>query len=200
MRTPRTILCAFNLSQHPVATTLRVPQFAGRGLRDVFGGQAFPGIGDDGTLTLTLGSHDFFWLRIRSAASNPASPVHPGDARSCPSKAEMTQPTLHPALSGLLGDWLPRQRWFPVKTAEFTLSNRSAALQPGRPAAARPGLRCSCSAVTYPTADGGSRTDVVQVPLSFRQRAPAGRRRRALVGEGRGDSDAGPPLDLRRRP
>ncbi|KUM36877.1 maltose alpha-D-glucosyltransferase [Arthrobacter sp. EPSL27] len=69
-----TILCAFNLSQHPVATTLRVPRFAGRGLRDVFGGQAFPAISDDGTLTLTLGSHDFFWLRIRSAGSNPASP------------------------------------------------------------------------------------------------------------------------------
>ena len=57
-----------------LATTLRVPRFAGRGLRDVFGGQAFPGISDDGTLTLTLGSHDFFWLRIRSAASNPTSP------------------------------------------------------------------------------------------------------------------------------
>ena len=69
-----TVLCAFNLSQHPVATTLRVPRFAGRGLRDVFGGQAFPAISDDGTLTLTLGSHDFFWLRIRSASSNPASP------------------------------------------------------------------------------------------------------------------------------
>jgi maltose alpha-D-glucosyltransferase/alpha-amylase len=69
-----TILCAFNLSQHPVATTLRVPKYSGRGLRDVFGGQAFPAIAEDGTLTLTLGSHDFFWLRIRSAASNPASP------------------------------------------------------------------------------------------------------------------------------
>ena len=32
----------------------------------------------------------------------------------------MTRPTLAPALSGLLGAWLPRQRWFPVKTAEFT--------------------------------------------------------------------------------
>ncbi|GAP55395.1 trehalose synthase/amylase TreS [Arthrobacter sp. Hiyo6] len=69
-----TILCAFNLSQHPVAATLRLPQYAGRGLRDVFGGQPFPPVGDDGRLTLTLGSHDFFWLRIRSAASNPASP------------------------------------------------------------------------------------------------------------------------------
>ncbi|GAB5078737.1 maltose alpha-D-glucosyltransferase [Arthrobacter sp. AD-310] len=69
-----TILCAFNLSQHPVAARLRVPEYAGRGLRDVFGGQVFPEINDDGTLTLTLGSHDFFWLRVRSAASNPSSP------------------------------------------------------------------------------------------------------------------------------
>jgi maltose alpha-D-glucosyltransferase/alpha-amylase len=68
------ILCVFNLSQHPVATTLQVPNYAGRGLRDVFGGQAFPAVRDDGTLTLTLGSHDFFWLRIRAAGSNPASP------------------------------------------------------------------------------------------------------------------------------
>ena len=69
-----TILCAFNLSQHPVAAKLRIPQYAGRGLLDVFGGQPFPGINDDGTLTLTLGSHDFFWLRVRSASSNPSSP------------------------------------------------------------------------------------------------------------------------------
>ena len=32
----------------------------------MFGGQAFPAIGEDGRLTLTLGSHDFFWLRLRS--------------------------------------------------------------------------------------------------------------------------------------
>ncbi|MDQ1053035.1 hypothetical protein QE394_000963 [Arthrobacter sp. SORGH_AS 212] len=57
-----------------MAATLRVPEYAGRGLRDVFGGQVFPGINDDETLTLTLGSHDFFWLRLRSATSNPSSP------------------------------------------------------------------------------------------------------------------------------
>ncbi|WP_314194848.1 maltose alpha-D-glucosyltransferase [uncultured Arthrobacter sp.] len=68
------ILCVFNLSQHPVSSTLRLPDFSGRGLRDVFGGQPFPGISDDGHLTLTLGSHDFFWLRMRSTTSNPASP------------------------------------------------------------------------------------------------------------------------------
>jgi maltose alpha-D-glucosyltransferase / alpha-amylase len=68
------ILCVFNLSQHPVSSTLRLPDFSGRGLRDVFGGQPFPGISGDGQLTLTLGSHDFFWLRVRATASNPASP------------------------------------------------------------------------------------------------------------------------------
>ncbi|MCZ2404145.1 maltose alpha-D-glucosyltransferase [Paenarthrobacter sp. Z7-10] len=69
------VLCVFNLSQHPTATQLRLPSLAGRGLRDVFGGTAFPAVQDDGTLTLTLGSYDFFWLRIRSSASNPSSPL-----------------------------------------------------------------------------------------------------------------------------
>ncbi|WP_285725426.1 maltose alpha-D-glucosyltransferase [Psychromicrobium xiongbiense] len=69
------MLCVYNLSQHPVATQLRLPQFAGRGLRDVFGGTLFPAVADDGLLTLTLGSHDFFWLRLRSAGSSAASPI-----------------------------------------------------------------------------------------------------------------------------
>ena len=54
---------------------LRMPEFAGRGLRDLFGGLPFPALDDAGQLTLTLGSHDFFWLRVRSARSNPASPL-----------------------------------------------------------------------------------------------------------------------------
>ncbi len=67
---PETILCIFNLSQHPSAATVTVPTLARRGLRDIFGGDPFPGIDDDGQLTLTLGSYDFFWLRVRSQASN----------------------------------------------------------------------------------------------------------------------------------
>jgi maltose alpha-D-glucosyltransferase/alpha-amylase len=69
------VLAFFNLSQHPVAAPLRMPEFAGRGLRDLFGGLPFPALDDAGQLTLTLGSHDFFWLRVRSARSNPASPL-----------------------------------------------------------------------------------------------------------------------------
>jgi len=69
-----TMFCIFNLSQHPVAATVNLPEFAERGLRDAFGGTPFPTFGQDGSLTLTLGSHDFYWLRLRSAKSNTSSP------------------------------------------------------------------------------------------------------------------------------
>ncbi|KAD3456150.1 maltose alpha-D-glucosyltransferase [Arthrobacter yangruifuii] len=69
-----TMLCIFNLSQHPVSASMKLPEFANRGLRDAFGGTLFPTIGEDGSLTLTLGSHDFYWLRLRSAKSDTASP------------------------------------------------------------------------------------------------------------------------------
>jgi maltose alpha-D-glucosyltransferase/alpha-amylase len=71
---PEVILCVFNLSQHPVAARLHLPEYSGRGLRDLFGGTPFPAFAEDGNLTLTLGSHDFYWLRLRSASSNVASP------------------------------------------------------------------------------------------------------------------------------
>ena len=70
---PESILCVFNLSQHPAAVTLDLPTLAGRGLRDIFGRGIFPGIDDEGQVTLTLGSYDFYWLRVRSQASNVLS-------------------------------------------------------------------------------------------------------------------------------
>ena len=75
-----TILCAFNLSQHPVATTLRVPSFAGRGLRDVFGGQAFPGIGEDGTPDADPGQPRFLLAADPFGRLQPGIAVHAGDA------------------------------------------------------------------------------------------------------------------------
>ena len=68
------MFCIFNLSQHPVSATVSLPEFAGRGLRDAFGGTPFPAFGADGSVTLTLGSHDFYWLRLRSPKSNMSSP------------------------------------------------------------------------------------------------------------------------------
>ena len=93
----------------------------------------------------------------------------------------MTQSTLNPSLSELLRAWLPRQRWFPVKTGDFTLSPVGGVrLDDG---SGEVGIEVFLAAVTYPTADGGSRTDVVQVPLSHRIEPLPGKEA-ALVGEG----------------
>ncbi|MBP1137596.1 1,4-alpha-glucan branching enzyme [Arthrobacter sp. PvP023] len=93
----------------------------------------------------------------------------------------MTQSTLHPSLAELLRGWLPRQRWFPVKTGDFTLSPVGGVrLDDG---SGEVGLEVFLAAVTYSTADGGSRTDVVQVPLSYRVEPLTGKEA-ALVGEG----------------
>ncbi len=65
----RVVLCVANLSAHPQASTVQLPEeYAGRHVRDLFGGIGFPRVADDGTLPLTLGSRDFFWLRLRKEA------------------------------------------------------------------------------------------------------------------------------------
>ena len=94
----------------------------------------------------------------------------------------MTRPALAPALSGLLGAWLPRQRWFPVKTAEFTFEPAGGLrLETAGEVPAAATFEVLLVAVSYPT-PGGSRTDVVQVPLSFRPEPLPGAER-ALIGE-----------------
>ncbi len=70
---PESVLCVYNLSQHPSSATVYAPTLAGRGLRDVFGDDIFPGFDDAGELVLTLGSYDFYWLRVRSQASSVLS-------------------------------------------------------------------------------------------------------------------------------
>nr|MDQ5861694.1 phosphotransferase [Actinomycetota bacterium] len=92
----------------------------------------------------------------------------------------MAQPTLTATLSGVLRDWLPRQRWFPVKTADFSLEQAgSLSLED---AAGQARLEIFLLAVSSRTADGGLRTDVVQVPLSYRASPLAGAEG-ALVGQ-----------------
>lgn len=67
---PEAVLCVNNLSSRPQATTIRVPdEFKGAQLADLFGGTGFPKISDEGTITLTLGSRDFFWLRLVPGAA-----------------------------------------------------------------------------------------------------------------------------------
>jgi maltose alpha-D-glucosyltransferase/alpha-amylase len=67
---PETVLCVNNLAHTPQAATLRLPGHGGARIDDLFGGAGFPDVPADGELTLSLGSRDFFWLRL--TGENPA--------------------------------------------------------------------------------------------------------------------------------
>ena len=59
------VVCVNNLSSRPQATTVQLPErFHGAQVRDLFGGDGFPAVAADGTLTLTLGSRSFYWLGL----------------------------------------------------------------------------------------------------------------------------------------
>jgi maltose alpha-D-glucosyltransferase/alpha-amylase len=58
------LLCVFSFSHNPISVEIDATVIAGAGLTDLFGGGQFPAVGDDGKLTLTLGTQDFFWLRV----------------------------------------------------------------------------------------------------------------------------------------
>ena len=65
----RVALCVANLSARPQAGLVQLPgELAGRWVRDLFGGSGFPRVGDDATMMLTMGSRDFFWLRLSKGA------------------------------------------------------------------------------------------------------------------------------------
>jgi maltose alpha-D-glucosyltransferase/alpha-amylase len=61
---PETVLCVNNLASTPQAATLRLTGNGGARITDLFGGSGFPAVPADGNLTLSLGSRDFFWLRL----------------------------------------------------------------------------------------------------------------------------------------
>ncbi len=76
-RPGETILCVNNLSRTAQGTRLRLTDYAGAKLSDIFGGTGFDIIPEDGNLPLTLGSRDFFWLRL--TGGHTAAPSGPGD-------------------------------------------------------------------------------------------------------------------------
>ncbi len=61
---PETVLCVHNLASTPQATIVRLEGMVGAPVSDLFGGTGFPSVGPDATLSLTLGSRDFLWLRL----------------------------------------------------------------------------------------------------------------------------------------
>jgi maltose alpha-D-glucosyltransferase / alpha-amylase len=64
---PEQVLCVFSFAHNPVATTIDFNGWYGAPLTDLFGGADFPHVGDDGRLTLTLGTQSFYWLHIGDA-------------------------------------------------------------------------------------------------------------------------------------
>jgi len=69
---PERVLCVFSFAHNPVAATITAPGLEGAPLHDLFGGAPFPAVGDDGRLTLTLGTQTFFWLHVgESGAAAP---------------------------------------------------------------------------------------------------------------------------------
>jgi maltose alpha-D-glucosyltransferase / alpha-amylase len=59
-----TVLCVNNLSHAPQSTRIQLPGYAGSDLTDLFGGSGFERVGDNGVLSVTMGSRDFFWLQL----------------------------------------------------------------------------------------------------------------------------------------
>ncbi|MDQ1288425.1 MAG: maltose alpha-D-glucosyltransferase / alpha-amylase [Actinomycetota bacterium] len=74
-----TMLCVNNLSGTPQATRIHLPTHAGSTVTDVFGGTGFEPVDADGVMPVTIGSRDFFWLRLGDpeAASGQAGGVSP---------------------------------------------------------------------------------------------------------------------------
>ena len=73
------VLCVMNLASTARATRIRIPGRGGAPLTDVFGGGAFPAIEPDGTAEFTLGSRDFFWLKLEPPRPSPAAPTASGE-------------------------------------------------------------------------------------------------------------------------
>jgi maltose alpha-D-glucosyltransferase / alpha-amylase len=59
-----TLLCVNNLSRTAQGTRLRLPEWAGCEIADIFGGSGFDAVPEDGQLALTMGSRDFYWFSV----------------------------------------------------------------------------------------------------------------------------------------
>jgi maltose alpha-D-glucosyltransferase / alpha-amylase len=64
---PEQVLCVYSFAHNPVSVTIDFDGWYGAPTTDLFGGGDFPSVGDDGRLTLTLGTQSFYWLRIGDA-------------------------------------------------------------------------------------------------------------------------------------
>ncbi|MGO1582379.1 MAG: maltose alpha-D-glucosyltransferase [Actinomycetaceae bacterium] len=69
------VLCLANLANTARSARVEVPEHARWQATDVFGGARFPAIGEDGTLEITLGSRDFYWLELTRPGTGAPAPL-----------------------------------------------------------------------------------------------------------------------------
>ncbi len=70
---PERILCVFSFAHNPVSARITAPGLEGAELSDLFGGAPFPGVGADGSVTLTMGTQSFYWLHVSDSAGGAAA-------------------------------------------------------------------------------------------------------------------------------
>lgn len=85
---PETILCAFSFAHQPASATIKLPGYEGCRLFDLFGGQEFPRVGEDGTVTLTFGSQTFYWLHVADAEFSTTATTSVPVIRALPNTEE----------------------------------------------------------------------------------------------------------------
>jgi maltose alpha-D-glucosyltransferase / alpha-amylase len=77
-----TLLVAANLSATARSSGVHLPGYAGWSLTDLFGGARFPDVGQDGTVSMTWGSRDFYWLLLTPRAGSVGAAGSAGSAAS----------------------------------------------------------------------------------------------------------------------
>ena len=78
-----TLLCVANLAATARRAQLTIPGWDGAQAVDVFGGAVLGAVADDGAVTFTLGSRDFFWS-VLTPVTEPASEPAPTAADAHP--------------------------------------------------------------------------------------------------------------------
>jgi len=70
-----TLLVAANLASTARSSSIHLPGYEGWTITDLFGGGKFPAVSEDGHVTMTWGSRDFYWLML----TPPSRDVWGGD-------------------------------------------------------------------------------------------------------------------------
>jgi maltose alpha-D-glucosyltransferase/alpha-amylase len=111
------ILVVANLSRFAQHVELDLSRWRGLAPRELFGQTTFPHIGELPYL-LTLGPHDFYWLRLEEPARREAAEHRPEAPmiRVSDRPDALLTPEVRPRLEAAIAGFLPLQRWFAGKS------------------------------------------------------------------------------------